>query len=255
MKASYIITVLSLIALTLLTSCGPDSLKDKNPKTEVSALTLSQTSATIPQGGTLQLTATTTPADAKVTYSTDNASIASVSEVGLVKALAPGAAKIIAQAGDKKAICTVTVIKAGNVSLYNELDKKKYPSGSSIDYVATVSQDDASSYDLQLSFSVLKTSKYNLSYTFDEAVSGRVCIGESCTPLENKTTYTEDVSLVADEEEADEKPKGDRTSISTHIDVSKTSGGIYKNRLVIDLKPDDGSEALKWTINLAITVK
>ena len=110
MKSTYLYLSLALISLALLTSCGPDANK---PTPEVTALTLSATTANLSVDETLQLTASVTPADAKVTFTTDNAAVATVCEKGVVKAIAPGTATITAQAGDKKATCTVTVGKRG----------------------------------------------------------------------------------------------------------------------------------------------
>ena len=142
MKATYLYLSLALMTLALLTSCGPDANK---PTPEVTALTLSATTAQLSVGETLQLTASVTPADAKVTFTTDNAAVATVCEKGIVKAIAPGTATITAKAGDKTATCTITVeekkVEEKNVTLFNKIDGKKYPSGSTIDYVSSVSKD------------------------------------------------------------------------------------------------------------------
>lgn len=243
------------MTLALLTSCGPDANK---PTPEVTALTLSATTAQLSVGETLQLTASVTPADAKVTFTTDNAAVATVCEKGIVKAIAPGTATITAKAGDKKATCTITVeekkVEEKNVSLFNKLDGKKYPSGSTIDYASSVSKEDAEFCELGLFFSVLKTAKYKVTLTFDEATSGSACIGIQCENFSGKS-YTTDATLVADDLETDLKGKGDMTSLGTHLKLSTPAGETYKNRMTIQLKPEDGSETLQWTVNLAIAVK
>lgn len=243
------------MTLALLTSCGPDANK---PTPEVTALTLSATTAQLSVGETLQLTASVTPADAKVTFTTDNAAVATVCEKGIVKAIAPGTATITAKAGDKTATCTITVeekkVEEKNVSLFNKLDGKKYPSGSTIDYASSVSKEDAGRYALDLFFSVLKTAKYKVTLTFDKATSGSACIGIQCENFSGKS-YTTDATLVADDLESDLKGKGDMTSLGTHLDLSTPAGQTYKNRMTIQLKPEDGSETLQWTVNLAIAVK
>ncbi len=255
MKSTYLYLSLALLTLALLTSCGPDATK---PTPEVTALTLSATTAQLSVGETLQLTASVAPADAKVTFTTDNAAVATVCEKGIVKAIAPGTATITAKAGDKKATCTITVeekkVEEKNVSLFNKLDGKKYPSGSTIDYAASVSTEDASFYALDLFFSVLKTAKYKVTLTFDKATSGSACIGTQCENFSGKS-YTTNATLVADDLESDLKGKGDMTSLGTHLDLSTPAGETYKNRMTIQLKPEDGSETLQWTVNLAIAVK
>ena len=255
MKATYLSLTLALLTLAFFTSCGPDANK---PNTEVTALTLKPTTATLQPEETLELTATVTPADAKVTFSTNNAAVATVCKKGVVKAIAPGTATITAKAGDKTATCTVTVeekkVEEKNVSLFNKLDGKKYPSGSTIDYASSVSKEDAGRYALDLFFSVLKTAKYKVTLTFDKATSGSACIGIQCENFSGKS-YTTDATLVADDLESDLKGKGDMTSLGTHLDLSTPAGQTYKNRMTIQLKPEDGSETLQWTVNLAIAVK
>ena len=255
MKATYLYLSLALMTLALLTSCGPDA---NEPTSEVTGITLQTTAATLQPGETLQLTATVTPAGAKVTFTTDNAAVATVCEKGVVKAIAPGTATITAKAGDKTATCTITVeekkVEEKNVSLFNKLDGKKYPSGSTIDYAASVSKEDASFYALDLFFSVLKTAKYKVTLTFDKATSGSACIGTQCENFSGKS-YKTDATLVADDLESDLKGKGDMTSLGTHLDLSTPAGETYKNRMTIQLKPEDGSETLQWTVNLAIAVK
>ena len=255
MKSTYLYLSLALLTLTLLTSCGPDANK---PTPEVTALTLSATTANLSVGETLQLTASVTPADAKVTFTTDNAVVATVCEKGVVKAIAPGTATITAQAGDKKATCTVTVVhaKEENVTLLNKLDGKKYPSGKTIDYVATISKD-VESYAPELFFSVLKTTKYTVSLKFDQPISGSICLGENCLPVTDQSDFGNTIDLLADDEESAYPPKekGQPTSIGAHIDIPTPAGETYKNRLTIQLKPADGGETLSWTVNLAITVK
>lgn len=255
MKATYLSLTLTLLTLAFFTSCGPDANK---PNTEVTALTLTPTTATLQPEETLELTATVTPADAKVTFSTNNAAVATVCKKGVVKAIAPGTATITAKAGDKTATCTVTVeeknVEEKNVSLFNKIDGKKYPSGSTIDYAASVSKEDADRYALDLFFSVLKTAKYKVTLTFDKATSGSACIGTRCENFSGKS-YTTDATLVADDLEADLKGKGDMTSLGTHLNLSTPAGETYKNRMTIQLKPEDGSETLTWTVNFAITVK
>ena len=138
MKSTYLSLTLALLTLAFLTSCGPDALK---PKVEVTDLSFKTTTATLQPGATLQLIATVTPSGAKVTFTSDNTAVATVSETGLVKAVALGTATITAQAGDKKATCVITVAEAKNVTIFNKLDGQKYPSGSTIDYVATISEE------------------------------------------------------------------------------------------------------------------
>lgn len=254
MKVTNLVVALSAAILFLATSCGPNTIPGKEPKTEVTELTLAPSSATLLQGESVQLKATATPSDAKITYKTDNASIATVSETGLVKGIAPGTATITAQAGNKTATCTITVAKAADVMILSKLDNKKYLPGSTIEYKASASKDEAESYNLDLEFTVLKSADYKFELTFEKPASGSVCLGE-CVPLDNETHYTKDIRLTADEEEAPYvKEKGATTPLATHINIPNTEQN-YTNKITITLTPKDGGEALVWTVNLSIQVK
>jgi uncharacterized protein YjdB len=90
----------------------------------VNKITLNQISATLTTGGTLQLTATVLPenaTDKTVTWSTSNKNVATVSNTGLVMAVAEGTATITCTANDGsgvKATCTVTVESLPNSYSY-----------------------------------------------------------------------------------------------------------------------------------------
>ena len=82
----------------------------------VTSVTLNQTSATLDVNQTLTLVATVNPdnADDKtVSWSTSDATVASVSQTGVVKALKAGTAVITASCGGKEATCQVTVKPIG----------------------------------------------------------------------------------------------------------------------------------------------
>ena len=270
MKLKNFAVALSLIALSLLTSCGPDTITptpnpNPTPKTgpkpkpvtptEVYKNKLTTQKSSQQPRETLQLTATTTPANAQVTYSVDYPSMATVSETGLVKAIAPGIVTVTAQAGTKKATCMIKIAKASDVMLVNLLDQKKYPAGKTIDYTVSASKDEAESYELRLSFSVLKTANYNFALSFSKRTSGTVCIG-SCELFENQTSYTKDIKLTADEEGIpDEKDKGAMTPMSTHIEIPNAKAGqTYTNTIKVTLTPKAGGAPLTWTINLTVKV-
>lgn len=80
----------------------------------VESITLDKSSLELTEGETATLVATVKPDNATnktVTWSSSNASVASVDANGTVTAVAEGSATISAKAGDKTAICTVTVKK------------------------------------------------------------------------------------------------------------------------------------------------
>ena len=84
--------------------------------TQVTSVTLNQTTASLKAGETVTLTATVNPDDATdktVTWSTSDASVATVDN-GVVTAKKVGSATITAMAGDKTASCAVTVVATGS---------------------------------------------------------------------------------------------------------------------------------------------
>lgn len=80
---------------------------------KVEGLTTNTATATLKVGATQQLSATKAPdySKAPITWVSSDASVATVSETGLVKALKAGTVNITAQAGDKIATVKVTVNK------------------------------------------------------------------------------------------------------------------------------------------------
>ena len=77
----------------------------------IESITLSQNTANLIKGESLTLTATVVPDNATkaITWSTSDASIAAVDANGVVTAISAGTATITAMAGDKVALCQVTV--------------------------------------------------------------------------------------------------------------------------------------------------
>lgn len=78
----------------------------------VASVTLNSSKETITVGSTTQLTATIKPAtatDKKIVWRSNDNSVASVDENGLVKGLSVGSANITALAGGKSAVCAITV--------------------------------------------------------------------------------------------------------------------------------------------------
>jgi len=95
----------AMAALTML-ACN------KKDETVETTITMSQPSAKIEIGGQVQLSATVNPS-ATVTWSSDDASIASVNATGLVVGLKQGTTYVRAKANNKEAYCIVTVGEQG----------------------------------------------------------------------------------------------------------------------------------------------
>ncbi len=84
----------------------------------VTGVSLNKTTLSLAKGASETLTATVAPANATnktVTWTSDNTAVATVAN-GKVTAVAAGKAKITAKAGDKTAVCEVTVTEASSGS-------------------------------------------------------------------------------------------------------------------------------------------
>ena len=124
----------------------------------VTGITLNQTSATITEGETLQLTATVTPNNASnktLKWSSNNTGVATVSTNGLVTAKTPGTATITVEAQDgsnKTATCSVTVNKkpATNVNELEAGDYVIYVDGTGVTRGCVVLYDSSSPYGVEI---------------------------------------------------------------------------------------------------------
>ena len=105
-----------------LASCS----KDDPAPVEVGEIKLNKITLTLAVGEEQPLTATVLPDNAEnktVAWSSSDTKIATVSDAGLVAAVAPGSATITAAAGDKSATCAVTVEPDVYVVGHNSSDK------------------------------------------------------------------------------------------------------------------------------------
>ena len=101
-----------------MAGCNKDETRQPDPVT-VKEIKLDKNTLTLNIGETGQLTATVLPdnADDKtVVWKSDDERIATVSESGLVTAVAEGEAIVTATAGGKKSTCTVTVTDPDNIT-------------------------------------------------------------------------------------------------------------------------------------------
>ena len=114
----------------------------------VSSVSLDKTSVSLNVGESVTLAATVKPdnaSDKTVSWSSSNASVASVDASGKVSAVAEGTATITAKAGDKTATCSVTVTKKVVAVESVTLDKSSLElnEGETATLVATVKPDNA----------------------------------------------------------------------------------------------------------------
>ena len=142
MKTKLSFFVVSFVS-SLFIACG-----EKEQEITVQSIALSQPSAELKIGETLNLKATVSPSNATydgITWTSTRTTIATVSGSGLVSALAEGNTTITAMAGGKTASCSVTVVKGvvavSSISLNK--DSIELVEGDSETLTATVSPNDA----------------------------------------------------------------------------------------------------------------
>ena len=124
MKRWLILAGVALLAL----SCGKKNPQEpeKDPEIAVVSVSVLPPSAELNAGETLQLNVTILPenaTDKKVTWSSSAPAVATVTETGLVSAVASGSADIKATCGGKTAVCVVTVKKQIVAATEVKLDK------------------------------------------------------------------------------------------------------------------------------------
>lgn len=129
-------------AAKLMNGGETDTAVTKYVAGAVSNITLNETTAVFEEvGGTLQLTATTTPADFDVVWSSSNEEIATVTADGTVTATGIGSANITASMGGATATCKVSVgdewcrtnnVSANGVTISNK-QKLEFAKGTTSD--------------------------------------------------------------------------------------------------------------------------
>ena len=130
---------------------------------EVSSINFDKTGVSLKVGETVTLTATVKPDDATdktVTWSTSDASVATVSD-GVVTAIKLGSATIRAKAGDKEATCAITVEATPVSSITLDRTSASLKVGEKVTITATVKPDDAT--DKSVTWSSSNTSVATVS--------------------------------------------------------------------------------------------
>ena len=141
------VTALAVGSTTITAQCGnvkAECSVTVNP-INVTSIRLNRTSVTLSTGETIELTATVSPDNATnktVTWSSSNTSTATVTD-GKVTALAVGSTTIIAQCGNVKAECSVTVSPINVTSIRLNRTSVSLSAGDIIELTATVSPDNA----------------------------------------------------------------------------------------------------------------
>jgi hypothetical protein len=125
------------IAMITLVGCNKTPKPD-DPTTDVTAVTISETSIELTIGGTKNLKATTEPAGGKITWESANAEVATVTSAGLVTGVAEGQTTITAKSGDKTATCSVKVSNDVRYDQFNVVDYGLFGTSTMIEGTDTV---------------------------------------------------------------------------------------------------------------------
>lgn len=219
-------------ALVFVCSC------EKEPKeVAVTGVSIDQSSVEMMIGEKIQLSATITPADAtdqRITWSSSKKSVATISDRGLVTAVAEGTTTIKARAGGKTSACIVTVkkeiISVTSISL--DLSTLSLTKGESKTLVATVSPSNATYKKI-----IWTSSDPNVASVNSEGKVSAVAKGNA-----NITVQVDDVKATC------------AVTVIVPVEsisINKTNLTLKKGEsetLVATVKPDDATEhTVTWT--------
>lgn len=218
--------------LTVVFSC------EKTPEEiAVSAVSIGQPSAEMIIGETVQLTATVTPSsatDKSVTWASSKQSVATITDNGLVTAIAEGQSTITASAGGKSASCIVTVSK-GTVDVSSvTLNKTSLAliKGESETLVATVNPADATDKTVTWTSSNVGVASVDANGKVTALASGSATITAKAGNIQATCAVTVTVPLES-------------------ISINKTELSLIKGQsetLVTTIKPEDATEStISWT--------
>ncbi|MBO4340872.1 MAG: leucine-rich repeat protein [Bacteroidales bacterium] len=234
MKKAFFLVVI-LLGILLCYSC------EKTPEEiSVESVSLSQATAEMYIGETTQLKATVLPSNASdktVTWASSKQSVATVSDNGLVTAVAEGTSTITASAGGKSATCSIQVSKKVVEVSSVELDKTavELVEGEIITLVATVKPDDATD----------KTVSWNST---DTAVASVVENGKVTAIKEGKATIT---AKAGGKQASCLITVAKRVIAVESITLNKSELSLEKGKsetLVATVKPDDASDkSVTWS--------
>lgn len=163
----------------------------------VTSVVLDRTQLDLIKGESAQLTATVSPGDATdktVTWSSSDATVASVDQDGTVRGLKGGSATIIAKAGEKSATCAVSVtVPVSSVTLDRET--AEIIAGESIKLTATVEPGDATNRTVTWTSSASSVASVAQDGTVTAHTAGTAVI----TAKAGEKSATCTVTVIADE--------------------------------------------------------
>ena len=226
----FLFPILSFLAVVLSCEKTPEEIA-------VSAVSIGQPSAEMIIGETVQLTATVTPSNAtnkSVTWASSKQSVATITDNGLVTAIAEGQSTITASAGGKSASCIVTVSK-GTVDVSSvTLNKTALAliKGESETLVATVNPADATDKTVTWTSSNAGVASVDANGKVTALASGSATITAKAGNIQATCAVTVTVPLES-------------------ISINKTELSLIKGQsetLIATIKPEDATEStVSWT--------
>lgn len=283
MKHFLSISSLVLFALlSLLVSCGKSSEPEKPSEIAVTSVNITQASAELKVGETVQLTATVQPNNATnktITWTSSNQSVATISN-GLVTAVGEGKSTITASAGGKNATCTVTVTKKTVSVTEVTLDKTLLEMVEGGDYtlIATVKPDDATDKTVTWTSSAesiatvqggkvtaVKEGEATINAKSGEkSATCKVTVSKKVIPVESIELNKNNLSLIKGESEtlvatvkpndATDKTVSWSTSNSTIVTVDQSGKVIAINGGTAEITAKAGEHSAKCTIAVTVPV-
>lgn len=206
----------------------------------VSSITLSQTMAEMLIGETVQLTATILPSNATdkaVTWASSKQSVATISNNGLITAVAEGQSTITATAGGKSATCQVTV-SSGFVAVVSiSLDKESITleEDGSTTLVATIKPDDATDKSVAWSSSNTSIATVDQSGKVTAVKEGSATITARASDKQATCSVTVKKKVIA----------------VTSVTLNKTELSLNKGQsetLTANVKPDNATDkSVTWS--------
>lgn len=230
-KGFLSLLIMMIIGAFAFVACDDDNVEKPKVITEVS---LDKTQLTLTEGESATLLATLTPKESKeaISWSSDNAKVATVSQSGEVKAVAEGSATITASLKNgKKATCKVTVTKKqAEEKTTISLDKASatLKVGETLELVTTLAPENAKD---EVTYS---SSKEEVAKVDDKGVVTAVAEGEAVitASLENGSKATCTITVTKKEEEPAPTPTpgtGEHATVKFKQETYTINVGETKN--------------------------
>ena len=150
-KVCFLSVLICLIFATCFSACGKTS---KGPSTTKYNLSLNKTNISLEVGQTFQLHAKY--GEETITFESDDANVASVSETGLVTAVNTGVAYITVQGGGQSLICKVDVTDPVYSIVFDAKEQIVVKEGGTTFMLQAVAYKDGSKIDSKIEYSIDK---------------------------------------------------------------------------------------------------